>query len=61
MRGRPAGQMTHRRQQVLECYQEAAAHGVPISLSRMARETGLYDYRKARRVLGDLRRMGALA
>lgn len=60
-RGRPIGQMTQRRKQVLEAYTEAAASGERISLSRLARECGLYDYRKARRVLNDLRRLGAVS
>jgi len=60
MRGRPAGQMTHRRQQVLERYSEAATTGECISLARMARECGLCDYREARRVVGDLKRLGAI-
>lgn len=61
MRGRPANQMTHRRQQVLERYQAAAHDGERISLARMARECGIADYRNARRTLRDLKRMGALA
>jgi hypothetical protein len=60
-RGRPPGAMTMRRKQVLALYQDAAERGERISLSRMARETGLFDYRKARRVLNDLRRIGALS
>lgn len=61
MRGRPAGRMTHRRTQVLERYVDAAADGQRISLARLARECGLYDYREARRVVRDLRKYGALA
>lgn len=59
-RGRPPGQMTHRRRQVLAEYADAAASGERISWAELARRTGLYDYRDARRVLGDLKRMGAL-
>lgn len=61
MRGRPANQMTHRRQQVLERYQACAQSGESISLARMARECGLYDFRDARRIVGELRKMGELA
>jgi hypothetical protein len=59
-RGRPAGQMTHRRRQVLEALTQAACEGERITLARLARRCGLYDYRHARRVVGDLRRIGAL-
>lgn len=60
MRGRPAGQMTHRRQQVLERYITMAKTGERISLSRMARECGLHSYRDARRTLNDLRKLELL-
>ena len=60
-RGRPSGQMTTRRKQVLERYEQAIQAGERINLSRMARETGMFDYRKARRVVQDLRGMGAIA
>lgn len=59
-RGRPAGAMTTRRRQVLAALTEAASEGQPVSLARLARRCGLYDYRQARRVVGDLRRIGAL-
>lgn len=61
IRGRPPGLMTHRRTQVLERYVDAAEDGQRISLARLARECGLYDYRDARRTLKDLRKIGALA
>lgn len=59
-RGRPSGQMTHRRRQVLEEYIGAARAGEPISLARLARRCGLYDYREARRIVSDLRKIGAI-
>ena len=59
-RGRPAGQMTQRRQQVLAAYSEAMKRGEPIRLARLARECGLHDRQKLNRVLRDLRGMGAL-
>ncbi|MBY8825101.1 hypothetical protein [Sphingomonas colocasiae] len=59
-RGRPANIMTTRRRQVLEQYQAAAAAGEPVSLARIARACGMYDYRKVRRVIADLRRMGVV-
>lgn len=57
-RGRPPGQMTHRRRQVLEAMNHAAAQGEPITLARLARRCGLYDYREARRIVADLRKLG---
>lgn len=59
-RGRPRMAMTTRRKQVLETYADRAAHGERISLAELARRCGLYDYREARRIVGDLRQMGAL-
>lgn len=56
-RGRPPQRMTHRRQQVLEQMTEAAKNGEQVSLARLARRCGLYDYRHARRIVGDLRKM----
>lgn len=60
MRGRPANQMTHRRQQVLAEIADTIAQGQPVTLANLARRCGLYDYREARRVMGDLKKMGAL-
>lgn len=57
---RPAGAMTRRRQQVLAHHQEAAMRGERISLARLARTCGLYDYRDAKRILNDLRKIGAV-
>lgn len=59
-RGRPSGQMTHRRRQVLEEYIDAAQCGERISLAQIARRCGLYDYREARRIVSDLKGMGEL-
>lgn len=59
-RGRPPGQMTHRRRQVLEEYIDAAQDGERISLARIARRCGLHDYRDARRIVTDLKRLGAI-
>ena len=52
--------MTRRRRQVLEAYVEAVANGEPIQMTRLARECGMSDYRHARRIVGDLRKMGAV-
>lgn len=60
-RGRPAGQMTRRRLQVLQEYQERVEAGERISLAELARLCGLSSYRNARRTLDDLRRMGRIA
>lgn len=59
-RGRPKLVMTHRRRQVLEHLSACAAEGQRISLAHIARRCGLHDYRDARRIVGDLREMGAL-
>lgn len=59
-RGRPAGQMTHRRQQVLAAYADRAANGQRISWAELARRTGLHSYNDARRIINDLKAMGAI-
>lgn len=59
-RGRPAGQMTHRRQQVLKTIADAIASGERVTLGSLARRCGFYDYRDARRVMADLKKLGAL-
>ncbi len=56
--GRPTGQMTHRRQQVLAAYMNAIADGERISWAELARRTGLHGYNDARRIITDLKRMG---
>lgn len=56
-RGRPAGRMTVRRKQALERMTDAAASGERLSLARLAREIGVYDYKSARRIRDDLRAM----
>lgn len=58
--GRPRGQMTSRRRQVLERIIDAAQEGERLSLACIARTCGLYDYRDARRIVSDLKGMGAL-
>lgn len=52
--------MTHRRQQVLAEYQTAAAKGERISWAELARRTGLYSYSDARRIIRDLKIIGAI-
>lgn len=59
MRGRPPGRMTHRRQQVLATYADAIAQGERVSWAELARRCGLHSYNDARRIIMDLRRMGA--
>lgn len=59
-RGRPSGRMTHRRQQVLDALMDAAHNGEHISLAKLARKIGVYDYRDARRIRDDLKAMGAV-
>ena len=59
-RGRPRLVMTHRRQQVLEHLADRIVEGERVTLASIARRCGLYDYRHARRIVNDLREMGAL-
>lgn len=56
-RGRPSGVMTHRRTQVYEEMVRIASEGGEVRLARLARSCGLYDYREARRIVADLRKM----
>lgn len=58
--GRPRGVMTHRRQQVLAEISDAVAQGEHVTLASLARRCGLYDYRDARRIMGELKQMGAV-
>jgi hypothetical protein len=39
---------------------DAVANGERVTLASLARRCGLYDYREARRVMADLRKMGAV-
>lgn len=59
-RGRPAGRMTPRRKAVLDCIASYRERGFNVSLSRIARDCGLTHYRNARRIVDDLKGMGAL-
>ncbi len=59
-RGRPAGVMTHRRQQVLSEIADAVAQGEHVTLASLARRCGLHSYNDARRIMSDLKRLGAL-
>jgi hypothetical protein len=60
-RGRPTGQITHRRRQVLDYLIDRAAEGERITLGRLVRSCGLYDRSAAKRILRDLRKMGAVS
>jgi hypothetical protein len=58
---RPRGHwpvMTYRRKQVLAYYEERVANGERVSIYRMARECGIYNYRTASRILSDLQALG---
>lgn len=59
-RGRPKLTMTPLRERVRNEYLEALSNDRLISLSRLARNCGLDSYRDARRVMNDLRQMGAV-
>lgn len=52
--------MTPLRHSVLTCISTHRDRGNLVSLSRIARECGLTDYRNARRVVDDLRDMGII-
>lgn len=56
-RGRKPLTMTKRRRQVLEEIRKAHAEGQTVTLARIARRCGLYDYRDARRIVEDLKKM----
>lgn len=59
-RGRPKHVMTNRRRQILREYENMAFHRQPVSYAELARRTGLFSYRNARRIVQDLRRMHVL-
>jgi len=52
--------MTHRRRQVLDEIADAVAQGEHVTLASLARRCGLHSYNDARRIMNDLKRMGAL-
>lgn len=56
-RGRPAYTMTHRRRQVLE---HLCERDTPPTWAEIARRCGLYDYRSAKRIARDLKKMGVI-
>jgi hypothetical protein len=56
-RGRPSGQITHRRRQVLAYLTDCAARGERVTLGRLVRSCGLYDLSAAKRIIRDLRQM----
>jgi hypothetical protein len=60
-RGRPSGQMTHRRRQVLAECQEQIAAGGRITIARLVRVCHLTDRSSAYRIVRDLKRLGQLA
>lgn len=56
--GRPLLAMTHKRRRILVELIEAKQRGERISMAELARRTGLYDYRDARRTVQALEAMG---
>ena len=50
--------MTHRRQRVLRELARASEQGRRLTLAELARRTGLYDYREARKTLRHIERYG---
>lgn len=60
LRGRPAGSMTHRRKQVLDEYRAMAMRGEAVRWAELARRCGLWSYNDARRIVDDLKRIGAI-
>lgn len=59
-RGRPSGQMTTRRRQVLESLADLAAQGEKPRWAEIARRCNLHSYNDARRIARDLERMGRI-
>lgn len=59
-RGRPKLVMTKRRRQVLAQLRKRATNGERITLGELVRSCGLHDRSSARRILRDLRTMGAV-
>lgn len=59
-RGRPKGQMTKRRQEVLYALGEQIAAGERVNYSRIARACGLYSHNDARRIVADLKDLGVV-
>jgi hypothetical protein len=58
---KPVGLMTTRRRQVLAAITTAIAAGERApGVCEIARRCGLYDYRDARRMVRDLRKMGKI-
>jgi len=53
--------MTQRRQQVLTHYADMITTGEKVKLAELARRCNLCDYREARRIVGELKRYGAMA
>ena len=52
--------MTTRRRQVFDHLAKLASNGERVTMAELARRCGLYDYRDARRIVKDLRQMGAV-
>jgi hypothetical protein len=52
--------MTTRRAQILGEITDCIAQGERVTFASLARRCGMYDYRVARRVMGDLKKMGAI-
>lgn len=59
-RGRPPGLLTDRRKQMLGAIIATVADGKPINFAHLANDCGLYDYREARRIVKDLKKLGHL-
>ena len=60
-RGRPAGELTFRRLQVLTVVVAARQEGRSPTFGYIARVCGLHSYRHARRIVRDLERHGLLS
>lgn len=59
-RGRPSGQMTYRRRQVLAALLENARGKHRLPKREIARRCGLHDYSSLLRIERDLRKLGHL-
>ena len=60
-RGRPAGQMTRRRRQVLDYVLARQRQGEPVLIGPMVRTCKLVDRSSAKRILKELRDYGFIS
>ena len=59
-RGRPPLAMTPRRCQMIDELNRLIDDGERVTMAELAKRCGLYDYRDARRIIRDLRKIGSV-